>query len=141
VYEQNGYKVEFTREPRRELKKEQDATLLRGQWKVVKEEYRDGTKWAEVPVPLDFAFAFSADSVTVIREKATLRYSLTLKPGEKVMNLSRAEGGIDKISQVIYRLLDDRLWICVVSGHLLPADAKAVTLRQYHLQRVAEPKK
>jgi RNA polymerase sigma factor (sigma-70 family) len=141
VYEQNGYKVEFTREARREQEKERDATLLRGQWKVVTEEYRDGTKWASLPVPADFAFAFSADGVTVIREKTSLSFSLTLKPDEKVMNLVRAEGGIDKLSQVIYRLLDDRLWICVVSGNLLLADAKAGTLRQYHLQRVVEPKK
>jgi hypothetical protein len=141
VYEQNGHKVEFTREPRRERKKEQDATPLRGQWKVVTEEYRDGTKWASLPVPADFAFAFSADGVTVIREKTGLSFGLTLKPDEKVMNLVRAEGGIDKLSQVIYRLQDDRLWICVVSGHLLPADAMAGPLRQYHLQRVVEPKK
>jgi len=123
VYEQNANKVEFTREPRREPKKQQDARLIQGRWKVVEDEYRDGTKWVEADVPPDFAFAFSADGVTITRGKT----SLTLKPDEKVMNLVRAEGGIDKLECGIYRLQENRLTICVVGGHLLPAMSRRRT--------------
>jgi hypothetical protein len=141
VYEQNGYKVTFTREPSREPKEQQDARLIRGRWKVVKDEYRDGTKWVAADVPPDLAFAFSADGVTICRGKASLGFRLTLQPDEKAMNLVRAEGGTDRLVTGHYRLQEDRLTICVV-GHLLPAEvaSKAATLRLYHLERAVEPK-
>jgi hypothetical protein len=138
-----GRELEFTREPRREPKKQQDARLIQGRWKVVKDEYRNGTKWVEADVPPDFAFAFSAEGVTITRGKTSLGFRLTLMPDEKVMKLVRAEGGIDQRKCSIYRLQENRLTIGVVGGHLLPADvaSKAATLRLYHLERVGAPKK
>src|SRR5207244_3408799 len=37
--EATGRELEFTREPRREPKKQQDARRIQGRWKVVKDEY------------------------------------------------------------------------------------------------------
>jgi RNA polymerase sigma factor (sigma-70 family) len=144
LYEQNAGKWEFTREPRRVQKQHEDVSLIQGRWKVLKDEYRDGTNWVEADAPRDFTFDFSADSVTIAREKTSLRFRLTLKPDEKVMNLVRAAGKINKLECGVYRLQENRhLTICVVGGHLLPADeaSKAATLRLYHLKRVDEPKK
>lgn len=138
AYEQDGHKVEFTRERDREPTKQNDVTLLRGRWKVVKEEYRDGARWADVPVPPDFAFAVSATGLTVTRGKTSRHYRLELRPDEKVMNLVSAEGGVGSASKVIYRLQGDRVWISVVSGGVLSADGNASRVRQYLLERVVE---
>jgi RNA polymerase sigma factor (sigma-70 family) len=140
VYEQNGYKVEFTREPRQVPRKEQDATLIRGRWKVVSDEYRDGTGWVAADVPPDFGLLFTADGVTVTRQKGSQTFALTLNPAGKEISLVRARGGIDEPVRGIYRLQENRLTVCLVGGRLLPADAgtKAATLRLYHLERVVE---
>ena len=143
VYEQNGHKVEFTREPRREPKNPQDAKVIQGRWKVVKDEYLAEKKWVDAEVPTDFAFVFSADDLTVTRQKTSLICTLKMNPDERTMNLVRAAGGVDTLERCLYRPNQDRLTICVVGGQLLPADAasEAATIRLYHLERVVEPKK
>lgn len=143
VYEQNAHKVEFTREAKRESKKDQDAKRIQGRWKVVKDEYRKGEKWVEADVPSDFEFMFAADGVTVTRQKNSLAIALTLNTAVKEISLVRAQGATDKLARGIYRLSDDWLAICIVDGHLLPADdaSKDAILRLYHFQRVIEPKK
>jgi hypothetical protein len=143
VYEQNGHKVEFTREPEGEPKKERDVELIRGRWTVVKDEYSIGEKWVEAEVPADFGLMVTAESATVTRRKTSLGVALTLHPATKEISLVRAQGGIDKLERGVYRLNEDSLTICVIGGGLLPADAasKAATLRLYHLIRVVEPKK
>jgi hypothetical protein len=143
VYEQNGYKVEFTREARRKPKENRDAKLISGRWKVAKDEYRNGEKWVEADVPSDFEFEFTADGVTVTRQKNSLAFAQTLNTAMREISLVRAQGGADKLERGIYRVGDDWLAICIVGGRLLPADAasKEATLRLYHLKRVVEPKK
>ena len=121
VYEQNGHKVEFVREPDRERKK-QDEKLIRGRWKVVTDEYRDDMKWVAAEIPPDFEFVVTADGVTVTRQKTGVNFALTLQPAVKEVSLVRAQGGIDKLVRGIYRLNNDSLTICVTDGPLLPAD-------------------
>jgi RNA polymerase sigma factor (sigma-70 family) len=143
---QDAGKIEFTREARPQSKKQQDAKVIQGRWKVVNDEYLADQKWVDAAVPTDFVFVFSADEVTVTRQKTSLICTLKMNPDERTMNLVRAAGGVDKLEQCIYQLygLDQNgLIICVVGGHLLPADtaSKAATVRLYHLERVVEPKK
>lgn len=143
VYEQNRHKVEFTREAKREPKENRDAKLMSGRWKVAKDEYRVGEKWVEAKVPPDFEFVFTADGATVTREKNSTAFAVTLNPGSREISLARAQGGIDKLERGVYRVGDEWLAVCIVGGHLLPADdaSKDATLRLYHLKRVIEPKK
>ena len=117
--------------------------MMSGRWKVVKDEYRNGTTWVETDVPPDFEFVFTADGVTVIRQKNSLAFAVTLNPAGKEISLVRAQGGIDKLERGIYRVTDDWLAICIVGGRLLPADvaSKDATVRLYHLKRVVEPRK
>ena len=134
VYEQNGHKVEFTREPAPKAEKEPDAKLIEGRWKLAKSEYRDGAKWVVADVPADFGIVVTADRVTVTREKNVQTFTLTLNPAVREISLTRTEGGVEKVERGIYRVNEDWLSICITSGDLLAP--KPATLRIYHLQRV-----
>jgi hypothetical protein len=100
----DGGKVEFTREARPQPKKQRDAKVIQGQWRVVKDEYLADKKWVGAEVRTDFAFVFSTDGVTVTRERTSLICTLKMNPDEQTMNLVKAAGGVDKLEKCIYRL-------------------------------------